>query len=154
MEETNLTASAIISFTQRLEDSSSAFYEQLGRLFERRPETFLAFAKEDRKNRRLVTRTYQETISDALEACFSFEGLRLEKYTIETALTEGMGYSEALVMAIELEDKACKFYLDVAERSESLLATIPRAFMRVAKKRSKRKPALEALRDQASDATP
>ncbi len=150
MEDTNVTASAIISFAQGLEDSSSAFYEQLGELFEGERETFLAFAKEDRKNKKLVTRTYQETISDALEACFSFEGLHLGGYALETILAEGTSYSEALGMAIGLEEKACEFYLDVAERSESLLATIPRAFRRVVKKRGKRKLVLEALRDQAA----
>jgi hypothetical protein len=44
-----------------------------------------------------------------------------------------------------MEDRACDFYLEVAERSESLLATIPRAFRRVAKKRNKRKARLERM---------
>ena len=149
MEDTNTTASAVISFTQKLEDHSAEFYERLAELFEEARETFLAFATEDRKNKKLVTRTYQETITDALEACFAFEGLRLADYAIETTLTASTSYSEALEMAIELEDKACEFYLDIAERSQSLLATIPRAFRRVVKKRSKRKPKLQALHDQA-----
>ena len=149
MEDTNITASAVISFTQELEDCSAAFYEQLAELFEVTRETFLAFAVEDRKNKKMVTRTYQETISDALEACFAFEGLRLTDYAIETTLVASTGYSEALEMAIALEDEICEFYVDVAERSQSLLATIPRAFRRVVKKRSKRKPKLHALRDQA-----
>jgi len=149
MEHTNITASAVISFTQELEDRSAEFYEQMAKAFAESEELFLNFAKEDRKNKKLVTRTYQETITDALEACFAFEGLRLADYTIETTLTASTSYAEALEMAIELEDKACEFYLDVAERSQSLLATIPRAFRRVVKKRSKRKPKLQALHDQA-----
>jgi len=149
MEETNITASAVISFTQKLEDRSAEFYEQMAKTFAESEELFLNFTREDRKNKKLVTRTYQETITDALEACFAFEGLRLEHYAIETTLTTSTSYSEALEMAIELEDKACEFYLEVAERSQSLLATIPRAFKRVVKKRSKRKSKLQALRDQA-----
>jgi len=149
MEYTGITASAVISFTQELEDHSAEFYEQMAKAFPESAELFLNFAKEDRRNKKLVTRTYQETITDALEACFAFEGLRLENYAIETTLTATTSYSEALEIAIELEDKACEFYLDVAERSQSLLATIPRAFRRVAKRRSKRKPKLQTLRDQA-----
>jgi rubrerythrin len=50
-----------------------------------------------------------------------------------------------LKTAIQLEDKAIKFYTDVAERSKSLLATIPMAFERVAKSRKNRKLKLESL---------
>ena len=54
-------------------------------------------------------------------------------------------------MAIGLEEKANEFYLDVAERSQSLLATIPRAFRRVAKKRNGRRLKLQSLLDVAID---
>jgi len=147
MKASSVTASAIISLAQRIEDSSSVFYEGLAERWGEDKEMFLAFAEEGRKNKTLVTRTYQETITDALEACFSFEGLDLGDYEVETTLAEDAGYSEALGIAIALEERACKFYLDVAERSESLLATIPMAFRRVAKKRSKR---LQTLRDKAA----
>jgi rubrerythrin len=149
MDSLPVTTSAIISFVGQLEDGSSAFYEQMADRWAENKETFLAFAKESRKHKTQVTRTYQETITDALEACFSFEGLDLRDYTVGTALAKGASYADALEMAIELEEKACAFYLDVAERSESLLATIPRAFRRVAKKRDQRKLALQSLRDKA-----
>ena len=145
MEEPNPTASAIISFTERLEDDSSRFYEELAEKYAEGKETFLSFAKESRKNKVLVVRTYQETITDALEACFSFKGLNLSGYLAETTLTESMNYSDALRMAIELEEKASKFYLDASERSKSLLATIPRAFRKVAERRSNRKLKLKSL---------
>ena len=149
MEYLSPTASAVISFTQSLEDSSSAFYEELARRWTGSKETFLKFAKESRKSKTLITRTYQETISDALESGFSFEGLNLGDHAVRTALTDDIGYSEALKIAMELEEKACEFHLDVAERSRSLLATIPRAFEKVAQIRSKRKLELQALLDAA-----
>jgi len=93
----------------------------------------------------LIIRTYQETITDALEACFSFEGLNLSDYQAETTLTEGMSYEDALKMAINLEEKTAKFYSDVAEQSGSLLATIPRIFRKVAEKRKKRECELKSL---------
>ena len=147
MENLSLTASAVISFTQELEDSSSAFYEELAKRWEESKEIFVTFVKESGKNKTLVNRTYQETISDALEAAFCFEGLDLRNYAVSTALAENVSYSEALGMAMELEEKACKFYLDAAERSQSLLATIPMAFKRVAKTRGKRKLELQSLLD-------
>jgi len=52
---------------------------------------------------------------------------------------------EALAAAVELEDTAVAFYFEAAERSESLLATVPAAFRRVAKQRAKRKAKLETL---------
>ena len=145
MGETTITASAIISFAQRLEDNSSVLYERLADLFTGQAELFQAFASEGSKNKKVIVRTYQETISDALEACFSFEGMRLEEYEVNTGIPEATSYAEAITLALQIEEKACKFYLDVAERSQALLATIPMAFKRVARKRNKRKDKLQAL---------
>ena len=108
-----------------------------------------SFSKDGGKNKTWGVRTYQETISDALEATFCFEGMDLGDYTIETTLAEGASYADDLEMAIALEEKVCEFYLEVAKRSESLLATIPSAFKRVAKKRNKRKLKLQSLLDAA-----
>lgn len=148
MKDLNVTASAIISFAEELEDSSSKFYEDLAERFAEERGRFLAFAKESKRNKTLVVRTYQETITDALEACFSFEGLDLKEYAVHTTLAEDTSHFDVLGIAIELEEKACKFYSDIAGRSESLLATIPRAFRRVAEKRSKRRLELQSLRDK------
>ncbi|HIE18689.1 TPA: hypothetical protein EYP75_03085 [Candidatus Bathyarchaeota archaeon] len=143
--EDQTTASAIISFAEKLENSSSKFYIELSKMYKQERETFIAFAKESEKNKVLIKRTYQETISDALEACFSFEGLNLQDYLIETDLKKDMSYIDALKMAIELEEKAGRFYMDVAERSGSLLATIPRAFRKAAEVRNKHKLKLKKL---------
>ena len=147
MENLNVTASAIISFTEKLEDSSSAFYGDLAERWSENKETFLNFVKESGKNKTSIVRTYRETITDALEAGFSFEGLHLRDYAVKTTWAEDADYTDDLGIAIELEEKACKFYLDVAERSKSLLATIPRAFKRVAKRRDARKLELQSMLD-------
>ena len=143
--EPKATASTIISFTERLEEDSSAFYEKLARKSAEDERVLLSFAEESKKNKLLITRTYRETITDALEACFCFENLNLSSYVVDTTLTEDTGYLVALKRAIELEDKATKFYLEAAEMSKSLLATIPSAFRKVAEKRISRKQVLESL---------
>jgi rubrerythrin len=150
MEESEATASTIINFAEKLEDDSSSFYEKLAEKNAESASVFLSFAEESKKNKVLVIRTYRETITDALEACFSFEGMKLSNYVVKPILTKDTSYSDALRKAMELEDKASKFYLDVAERSKSLLATIPSAFRKVADRRNNRKQVLESLLDKAT----
>lgn len=148
MNGSNLTASGIISFAEDLEDRMVAFYQRMSDRWEEE-ETFQRFIKQGDKNKTLVRRTYQETITDMLEACFSFEGLDLAQYELDASLPEDMSYSEALEKATGLEEKAREFYLEVAERSESLLATIPMAFQRVAKTRAKHERELRSLREES-----
>lgn len=152
MEGVHVTTAATISFIERLEEQSSAFYDELAERWEESREAFATFSQDSKKNRTLVVRTYQETISDALEATYSFEGLDLQGHAVDTALAGDASYADALAMAVALEEKACRFYSDVAERSQSLLATIPRAFQRVAKKRERRRLKLQSLLDAAEAA--
>lgn len=149
MSELSITTAAIIRFSEALQDKSSAFYTELAERWPDEQDAFLTFARDGAKNKTLIVRTYQETISDALEASYSFAGLRLAEHEIETTLPAGAGYPDALEAAIALEETACGFYVEVAERSESLLATIPRAFRRVVKNREKRKTRLERMLQEA-----
>ena len=149
MESLSVTASAVISFVERLENDSSKFYEGLAERFVENKETFRTFAKVCRKNKTLVIRTYQETISDALETGFSFEGVNLKDYAVERSLAGDVSYSDALRVAIELEKETCRFYLDVAERAQILLATIPKAFNSAAERRRKLRLELQSLLDEA-----
>jgi len=150
MEEPIATASAIINLVERYEDNAADFYQKLAQKYPKNKETFLSFSEESKKNKILVVRTYRETITDALEACFSFEGLNPKDYETKATLGENTSFSEALRIAIELEDKASRFYVKVADLSENLLATIPAAFRKVAQKRNNRKQALKSLLDKAT----
>lgn len=141
-----MTASAVISFAETFEESLSAFYTQLAERFPQRRETFVALAEACKKNRISISRTYRETISDALEAGFSFEGLDLRAYTVEEGLAAHAGYGQALERAIELENQAVELYQDLAKRSRSLLATIAMAFANVAKTHIKQRLRLQSLR--------
>lgn len=140
------TASIIISFAEKLEDASTEFYTKLSKEFEKGKEVFDSFAAECKKNKALIIRTYQETITDALEACFCFKGLNLEDYA--TTTEKNASYLESLNIAIELEKKATQFYFDVADKSRSLLATIPMAFKTVGGRRRSRQAILNGLLDE------
>jgi rubrerythrin len=141
----NITASVIISFAEKLEDHSAAFYKDLAEKFPQEAEVFLSLAKGCEKTKTLVIQTYRETVSDALETGFSFEGLDLTDYEAEVTNLDDVDYREALKRAIELEGKAADFYQDVAKRSRSLLATISVAFKSASKRRIKHKQKLESL---------
>jgi rubrerythrin len=149
MENSTLTASAIMSFAEKLEDDSVVFYEKLAQRFDEGRGAFLGFAEESKKNKTHLIRTYQETISDALEATYSFEGLELADFDFETGLAEDVGFKEALEVAVRVEEEASRLYTEIAEQAQSLLATIPRAFSRVAKKRMARREILQTMVDKA-----
>jgi rubrerythrin len=145
MDGQALTAAAVVRFSETLEDAASAYYVALAGRWPEHSETFQALAEAGEKHKTQLVRTYQETISDAYEASYSFEGLDLERYAPGTELEEGGSLADDLARAIALEERAAAFYREVSERSRSLLATIPAAFRRVARQRQKRKRRLEAL---------
>jgi rubrerythrin len=145
MSDTPLTAAAIISFCQRLEDHSAALYTELAKRFPQRGKLFEEMAEDCKKHKIQIVRTYQETVTDALETNYSFEGLQLPEEAADIVVSGDSDLNAALSAAIALEDRAITFYEEVAVRSESLLATIPRAFNRVARRRQRRKESLAAL---------
>jgi len=142
-----VTASFVINVAQNLEDDSARFYNTLTKRFPENNKIFTTFAKESEKNKERVVRTYQETISDALEACFSFKGLNLNNYSVNTSLADNVSYMDALKKALELEKKASEFYMDVAKACSSLLTTISRVLKKVAETRKKRVPQLYSILD-------
>ena len=145
MASTVVTASRVISFAEELESRSEAFYKDLAERFPGNRDRFLSFAEDCQKNRVSLVRTYRETVSDALETGFSFQGLDLEDYEVETTLDEGATLEGALRQAVEVEEKAVAFHRTVAERSRSLLATIAMAFKSAARSRKRHKQQLESL---------
>lgn len=145
MEKPSVTASAVISFAEKLEEDSSKFYEELAEKYPQSKDMFLSFSKESKNNRILIGRTYRETITDAIEACFSFEGLNLSNIQVQEFLEKATSYSEALKTAIRLEAKASQFYSNVLKCSVSLLATISNSFKKVDKERKDRKLELESM---------
>jgi rubrerythrin len=145
MSDGPLTAATVIRFTRELEDRSAAFYAALAERFPQHAEFLARCADECGKHKEQIVRTYQETVTDALETNYAFAGLSLPEYEQGLDLAPGAGLAEALAAARQLEATAVAFYNAVAEGAESLLATIPRAFTRVAKRRQRRAEELAAL---------
>lgn len=145
MSEQTITAAVVIGYCEHLEDGSAALYEQMAQRFPEQGETFRGFARDCGKSKVTIVRTYQETVTDAIETGYSFAGYTMPQPMFGLALQPEQGFQQALGVCVLLEEKACEFYTAVADLSASLLATIPGAFRRVARTRAQRKSKLEAL---------
>ncbi len=143
MEESSATASAVISYTQKLEGDSAAFYSRMASTYPEQGALFLSFSADSMKNRALIARTYQETVTDALETGYSFAGLTFRD--LLPHIEEGAPVRAAIEASVKLEKEAVAFYSDLRERSRTLLSTISGAFGKVGAKRATRIARLESL---------
>jgi hypothetical protein len=143
--DNSITTASVVSLAEKLEDKSSEFYKYLSNQYSQKKELFLDFIKENERNKKQVVRTYQETISDALEASYAFKGIDLKTYNFDIGIKDGGSITEALEKAVKIEKTMSRFYFDIAQLSKSLLATIPRIFKQVAKRKEKRCVHLELL---------
>jgi len=139
------TMAAVMSFVSKIENESAQFYEDYARRYPTIGDIFSSFIKENKRFEKGIKQTYFGVITDTIEACYSFEGLDTDDYEFVINSDPGTTLADALQMALEMEDKIEKFYLKVAELSNSLMADIPIACKRVAKKRQVRKSTLQSL---------
>ncbi len=139
------TASAAVRFAKQLEDDSRQLYE---RALDQHPEwqsTLAPLIRENKRNVGSIDRAYIGVVSDALDTQFAFEGIDTDDYVITTELP---GSPSEIVMGLASnEETIMAFYHAAADSSRDLLADVPRAFDRIASKRSRRAEALRALTD-------
>jgi rubrerythrin len=138
------TASQVISLARKLEEEGAGFYEILAQRYGANRDTWLSFAKENKKGITQIEMAYYGVITDALEGCFTFD-IDPDEYSTKVQLVEGATYANALMLAIEMEEKILKFYSVAAEQSKSLLADVPKVFAASAKKRGERLQRLKAV---------
>jgi hypothetical protein len=145
-----VTASAAVSYIGKVEENSAKLYENLAQKHKEDGETFLSLAKENRRNKKSIEFAYHGVISDKLEACFCFENLDTDNYSIKTELPEDIGYSDALSNLLDMEEKIQKFLLDAAKQSGPLVPDVSWIFERVGKKRAQRVAKLRSLLDKVA----
>lgn len=143
------TAAEVIGFIRKIEDESAKYYENLAQLYAENSELFLTLATENRKFAKQIEQAYYGVISDALEGCFAFN-IEVDDYALETGQAQRMTYQQAINEAIQIEEKAARFYSVAAEQSKPFLADVPRALAAVAKKRNERQYALKELLGKAA----
>jgi hypothetical protein len=138
------TMSEGITLARKLENESAAFYEALAKKFAANAETYLAFAKDNKKNVAQIDRAYYGVITDALEGGYALN-LEADKYIIKTTLAAGAKTADVVKQAVAMEDKIIDYYTVAAEQSRALMADVPQTFLLIAKKRKTRKEKLEEL---------
>lgn len=148
MELHNPTTSRVIAYLENLETHSAEFYQKLADRLIEHSALFSAFVRESKLNRVMISRTYQETVTDALETTFSFEGLDLGTAIPEDIWNNKPDPIQALEGSMRLERAASELYTNIANLSMAHLSTIARAFEIVAGRRKSRVSVIESLRTQ------
>ena len=139
------TSSEVISFAVNLEENSGNLYQEFAQRWDNNKEIWNSFSTQNRKNKSTIQRAYYGVISDALEGCFAFAEIDLDNYLINTELSPEPDYAESLSIAIDMEDVIITFYLDTAKAAKSLMADVPVAFERIARKRKERQLELKSI---------
>ena len=148
MKIKNPTTSSVISYLQSLGNYSEKFYRGLTDRFPEYSSLFLGFANESKSYSVLISRTYQETVTDALETAFSFEGFDLEDTLPKDTLNESAGLAKSIDDSLNLERTASELYTDIAKRSLGYLSTIQNVLLRIGNKRKSRISKLIELKTQ------
>ncbi len=144
------TAATAMSFHHKIQEQATKFYEELALRFVEHRDAFLVNAKEHKDNHINVQRAYNYVISDALEACFAFEGMNEDDYEINTELKEDIKYTDALKIAIDMECKILNFCVDGAKRSRGLLPDVSEALDNVAKRILRHNQNLQSFLDKTN----
>lgn len=138
------TASETISFIRELEERLAALGKAIAEKYGHDREKWLAYAKENLAYGSQVQMAYQSVITDAIEGCYAFD-LETDEFVINTDLTDGPGYADAVSMVLAAEERMIQLYQTGAEQSGALLADVPRNFKIIVKKRARRLDSLKAL---------
>jgi len=138
------TASEGIAYAKSLEQDSKAFYELLEERFSESADVFRAFATQNERNWKNTQRAYYGVISDAIEGAYSFD-LDADAHAIEANVPDCCSLTEAVDVAVRVEEAIAEFYEEAARQSEGLLADVPRMFRLLTKGHRKRIAELQAL---------
>ena len=139
------TASAAVRFAKQLEDESREVYERVAERYPEWESTLAHFIRDNKRNVGSIDRAYIGVVSDALDTQFAFEGIDTDDYEIVTDLPDSP--DQALDGLVANEETILAFYRAAADSSRDLLADVPRAFDRIALKRSQRIEILRTLND-------
>jgi hypothetical protein len=123
-----------MSYLAAQEQAAEQFYRGLAQRFGPQQAAWSRCAQACAKNQVQVARSYQETISDALEVGYSFVGLSLDR-TPPPAADAPADLAAAVQQALAVEERAARAYEQAADCAEGLLATIPRTLRRAAEVR-------------------
>jgi hypothetical protein len=138
------TASEGVSLAKKLESDSAGFYEEFARQDPQHAETFLSFARENKKNIANIDRVYYGVITDAIEGSYAF-CIESDDCAINVVIPATTNNRDLLQQALSMEETIIKFYSEASKQSDSLMADLPRAFTLIAKKHASRLSLLKSI---------
>ena len=138
------TASAVVSFAEKMENDTAEYYESLTQRFKEDRSLISSFVKENKANIVKLNKACKGVITDTnkSDAVFSIEE---GEYAIETLLPNDIEYSDALHKALAFERTIIKFYNDASEQAKGIKADIPKQFIKAARVRGNRIYEMETL---------
>jgi rubrerythrin len=135
---------SILNFAAELESADQAFYlaaaanpacAEFKGMFEE-------FAADEKKNEKTILRVRRENVTEMiLEPIYDFTK---EPFVTDREGAETMSLEQVLSRALEIEDKARRFYTQAAEKINAL-PEVSRALARTAKRREAHKKRLQSL---------
>ena len=135
---------SIIGFAAELEGADQAFYEAAAtnRACAQIKDLLEAFAKDERKNEKNMLRARREHVTEmVLEPITDFTS---EPFVSDRQVTPEMNLEQILARALELEERAQRFYHQASEKTKGL-AEISRVLAKTGEKRAAHRARLEAL---------
>jgi len=144
------TFGALLAFAIEMEEGAARFYLDAAENVEYAGarETFRTFARQNTNRKALLVATRQENVTEmVLEP---INDLRRSDYEVRAGATRGMSDAQLLKLAVEVEEKAQRFYADTATKARHLLAGVARSFVRLAREKEKRLQELKGLAEQVS----
>jgi len=148
MEMTNLGAA--LKFTMELETQAMKIYDNLVQLTKdtELEGTFLAFSGSCKKRKSMMENLYNENVySDQDSGIFEpLPGMNGADYLTTTDPTNELkNYPAILKLAIEMEEKSNRFYLDLAAQLKSRRRGVARNFEKMAQENYDRNLKLQSL---------
>jgi hypothetical protein len=106
--------------------------------FSKYQDIFSSFIKESKQHKTLISRSYREVITDAMEAAFPLNNLNEEDYEINLTSVDKLNFSEKINKAVQIEEACKKFCIDAKESLTGLLADVPEEFGLVTERKNLR----------------
>jgi rubrerythrin len=109
----------IMDYAIEKEQEAADFYEGLSKQEKAlgAQETFLGFAKEERKHKEMLENFSKENVGDyTIE---KIPDLKRSDYLVDIEYEPVMSYADILRLAMKREEKALKFYTDFGEKTEN-----------------------------------
>ncbi len=138
------TFSMVVRLTLQLEEKTAQFYRGLAARnnLAQAQELFTKFADNSDRRRKDLERTARESVDHSLLEPVS--GIFEETYAADSSIPETATLKEALMGAVALEERMCRFYVEAGDKIK-FISAVSRLYKRCAQDRAKALTSLKAL---------